>query len=334
MVEWHRADSAALLIASSVRGYHIQMDKFTDSVIEDGEDDPRLRETSLLAGQASWLAAPNAKLTRHPIWVWVLKPASLGLLAVLAASPILVVLPIVADAFNVDISKTGVIMMACLVWASAASAYLFARLSGVLDVRDRLPVRKFRPERKASILDRLLGAEDELRLRKVADEALRDMLHRADAHETLMEPIPASQGTDVVNDQDASSELADGLPMPPVPKELHASLTPYGPEYIASIQRALWVHVDGLRGTLVDFDQEYFEIQSVIYDQVMEFLKAAEIEYRAASDAGDEKNAILLCNKCGLMRFWSHYHEIGSVTEVIDYIEMNKEELQLTTVNY
>jgi hypothetical protein len=310
------------------------MRKITDSVIEDDDADPRGRETSLLAGQASWLPVPNARLTLHPIWMWGLKPAALGLLAVLAASPILVVLPIIADAFNVDISKTGVILMTCLVWASATTAYLFARLSGVLDERDRLPGTRVRSERRTSIPGSLLGTEAELRLREVADEAVRDMLRRADAHGLLLGPIQTPQKIFVMDEQDACPELANGLLMPPVPKELRASLIPYGLEYIISIQRALSVHVDGLRGTLVDFDQEYFEIQSAIYDQVMEFLRSAELEHEVARNTGDEKNARFLWRKCEVMRLWAHYHEIGSVTEVIDFIEMNKEELQLTTTNY
>lgn len=446
------------------------------SAIEDGDADPQACQTLLPGTQVSRFTALNAKLIVHHVWMWGLKPASIGLLAVLAASPLLIVSPLVADALNVDISKTGVIVMACLVWTSATSAYLFARRSGVLDERDRLPRRKVRPERRASIVNHLLGVEDDAQVRKKADEVVRDLLrqaenlideerydealrlhrdamrkamrafqrtddywllylalyayygtflcamltgrteeaamavetgivragigierwpgvpefverqalfasmkwktglegvaylpddyshwpfddqksqadasaevvgsssseaaafsHQALHRQTFLAPILLAQGIDAMNNHGASKEIADGLPPPPIPKELFESLIPYGSDYIESIRQALSVYVDGLRGTLVDFDQEYFEIQSVIYDQVIQFLKSAEIEYRSARNSGHEENAKHLWKKCELMRLWAHYHEIGSVTEVIDYIETHKEELQLTTLNY
>ena len=281
----------------------------------------------------SRLTALNATLTLHPVWMWGLKPGFIGLLAVLAASPVLIVSPLVADAFNVDISKTAIVVVACLVWMSATAAYLFARRSGVLDERDRLPRRKTHPKIKASLVGTMLGVEDDA---AIPTKAHSDRASDAKASPGQTSPrfVVVSQGIDAVNDIETYLERASSLPPPPIPKELCESLTPYGQEYIASIRQALSTYVDSLRGTLIDFDQEYFEIQNVIYDQVIQFLKSAEIEYRTARNAEHEENARLLWKKCELMRLWAHYHEIGSVTEVIDYIENHKEKLQLTTLNY
>lgn len=127
----------------------------------------------------SRLSALNATLTLHPVWMWGLKPAFIGLLAVLAASPVLIVFPFVADAFNVDISKTTVVVMACLVWISATAAYLVARRSGVLDSRDRLPGWKKRPKRKALLIGKMLGVEDNATIRARNHEAVRDVLRQA-----------------------------------------------------------------------------------------------------------------------------------------------------------
>jgi hypothetical protein len=121
---------------------------------------------SLPVRQTARRAALNASLTLHPVWMWGLKPAFIGLLGVLAASPLLVVFPLVANALNVAISKTAVVVMACLVWASGTSAYLFARRPGVLDERDRLPRRKTRPKRKISLVGRMSGAEDDVEIRR------------------------------------------------------------------------------------------------------------------------------------------------------------------------
>lgn len=121
----------------------------------------------------------NATLTLHPVWMWGLKPAFIGLLAVLALSPVLIVSPLVADAFNVDISITAVVVMACLVWLSATAAYLIARRSGVLDSRDRLPARKKRPRKKTSLVEKMLDVEDEAMTRARNHEAVRDLLRQA-----------------------------------------------------------------------------------------------------------------------------------------------------------
>lgn len=141
--------------------------------------DRQFDRTSLYDRPVSRLTALNATLTIHPVWMWGLKPAFIGLLAVLAASPVLIVSPLLADAFNVDISKTAVVVVACLVWISATAAYLFARRSGVLDERDRLPVRKKRQKKKTSLVGKMLDVEDNAMIRARNHEAVRDLLRQA-----------------------------------------------------------------------------------------------------------------------------------------------------------
>jgi hypothetical protein len=161
----------------------------------------------------SRLTALNATLTLHPVWMWGLKPAFIGLLAVLAASPVLIVSPLVADAFNVDISKTAVVVVACLVWISATAAYLFARRSGVLDERDRLPRRNAHPKTKALLVGTMPGVEDDA---AIPTNAHSDRASDAKASPGQTSPrfVVVSQGFDAVNETEAYPERASSLPPP------------------------------------------------------------------------------------------------------------------------
>lgn len=142
-----------------------------------------LNDSALLTNdkRASRLAALDAAVSSHPVRMWGLKPACIGLLAVFAASPILVVFPLVAEAFDVTVSKTAVVVAACLVWVFGASTYVLARGSGVLDEHDRLPKRKTRSKSRGSLIGRMLGVEDEAVMRASAHEAVRDLLRQADS---------------------------------------------------------------------------------------------------------------------------------------------------------
>lgn len=156
------------------------MTKNTRPAIDDEHVELEALKTLLPAMETSRLAALNAKLIAHPIWIWGLKPASIGLLAVFAASPLLIASPIVADAFNAKISKNSVILMAILVWASATLAYVFARRSGVLDERDR-PRKSVSSRRKNSARSRLLGVDDRSEVRKETEEVVTNLLRQAES---------------------------------------------------------------------------------------------------------------------------------------------------------
>ena len=155
------------------------MTKRVEAMLEDDGDLRQAGETAPPVRRTSRLVALDAKLIRHPLWLWGVKPVSLGILAVLATSPLLIVLPLVADAFDMHFPKSGVIVMAFLVWAPATSIYFAARLSGALDERDRLSRKKKLPGRKTSFVNRLLGVEDEATVRQKANDVVRALLREA-----------------------------------------------------------------------------------------------------------------------------------------------------------
>jgi hypothetical protein len=103
-------------------------------------------------------ATTNETMLRHPAWVWGGKPALVGMLAVFAASPLLLVSPIVADVLDANISLAGVILLAAIVWAAATVAYLAARWTGYLDQHDRTPKRRASQIEKRSRISEQFGA--------------------------------------------------------------------------------------------------------------------------------------------------------------------------------
>lgn len=157
-----------------------QMTKTRDSATQDDDAVLQALQASLSTTQTPCLIALNAKLTLHPIWMWGLKPALIGLLAVFAASPLLIVFPIIADVFSMGISKTDVVVMAFLVWTSATLAYIVARRSGILDERDRLPTRSMRSRRKKITMNQFLGVKCDSEVRMETDEVVRNLLHQAE----------------------------------------------------------------------------------------------------------------------------------------------------------
>lgn len=106
-----------------------------------------------------WLVRPHDQLPRemrsswakryqHSAWVWGAKPALIGLLAVLSASPLLLVSPIVGEIMDLDINLNGVFILAAVLWAAATAAYLTARKTGYLDENDRTPSKRAAIEMK------------------------------------------------------------------------------------------------------------------------------------------------------------------------------------------
>jgi hypothetical protein len=140
-----------------------------------------------------WRTSVKARIARHPAWQWGGKPAAIGLLAVLAASPLLAVSPVVADMIDADISLNGVIALALLVWVFAALVYLAARATGYLDDRDRTPkARAARTEERVRISD-LFGVRiDEAPEPPIADK-VRDLLSKASENFTSRNDEPALQ---------------------------------------------------------------------------------------------------------------------------------------------
>lgn len=125
--------------------------------------------------------AMKASILRHPGWLWGGKPALVGALAVIAASPLLLVSPVIADVVGADISLAGVLWLAALVWASAALAYLVARWTGYLDERDRPPHRRAAATDSKSRISELFGARIDEAPQPSVQDRVRDLLARASA---------------------------------------------------------------------------------------------------------------------------------------------------------
>jgi hypothetical protein len=125
--------------------------------------------------------ARTALILRHPGWLWGGKPVLVGLLAVIAASPLLLVSPVVTDAMGASISLVGVLWLAGFVWASASMAYLVARRTGYLDEHDRTPNKRAALIGRKPRISELFGARIDETPEPSVQEAVRDLLARASA---------------------------------------------------------------------------------------------------------------------------------------------------------
>lgn len=120
------------------------------------------------------------RLKTHPLWLWGLKPSIIGGVAVFAASPLLITLPMVADAYDiVRMSKTLFVVLVGFVWSAATSAYLIARWTGALDQYDRLRKRRAAPGSKGSGLRRIFVIKPPEKPDTRAADAARDLLRIA-----------------------------------------------------------------------------------------------------------------------------------------------------------
>jgi hypothetical protein len=125
--------------------------------------------------------AMKAAIQRHPGWLWGGKPALLGVLAVIAASPLLLASPVIADVVGADIPLAGLLWLAALVWASASLAYLVARWTGYLDERDRTPNRRAAAIDSKPRISELFGACIDASPQPCVQDRVRDLLARASA---------------------------------------------------------------------------------------------------------------------------------------------------------
>jgi hypothetical protein len=120
------------------------------------------------------------RLKTHPLWLWGLKPSIIGGMAVFAASPLLIILPMVADAYDiVRMSKTLFVVLVGFVWSAATSAYLIARWTCALDQYDRLRKRRAAPGSKGSGLRRIFVIKPPEKPDTRATDAARDLLRIA-----------------------------------------------------------------------------------------------------------------------------------------------------------
>jgi hypothetical protein len=125
--------------------------------------------------------ATKAAILQHPGWLWGGKPALLGVLAVIAVSPLLLASPVIADVVGADISMVGVLWLAALVWASASLAYLVARWTGYLDERDRPPHRRAAATDSKPRISESFGARIDEAPQPSVQDRVRDLLARASA---------------------------------------------------------------------------------------------------------------------------------------------------------
>lgn len=141
----------------------------------------------------NWLVRPHdhsprkwsshwAKRYEYRVWVWGAKPALIGLLAVLASSPVLLVSPIIGEVVNLDITSNGVLVVAATVWIAATAAYLAARKTGYLDENDRTPAKRAALRMKKARMAEQCSEETESQPSMSVADTARQLLSNASAH--------------------------------------------------------------------------------------------------------------------------------------------------------
>ena len=77
--------------------------------------------------------ALKTAIAQSLVWQWVAKPPLIGLLGVIAASPLLVMVPVL----NMGVSAKDALIAAGVIWMLGTLSYLAARALGILDGHDR-----------------------------------------------------------------------------------------------------------------------------------------------------------------------------------------------------
>lgn len=127
-----------------------------------------------------------------------------------------------------------------------------------------------------------------------------------------------------MNDQDTSSNLANGLPSPPIPQRLRELLKDY-PGHLARIQEVLnRVAMDHAKSIPL-FEQAIWALEG----RTSAFIREAQAELEAAQAAGDVEEIALAETKASLMRRAADPNSgLKGLHELWDFFQLHKELLK------
>lgn len=139
----------------------------------------------------------------------------------------------------------------------------------------------------------------------------------------LIKIFVVSHGIDAVNNRDTSSNLANGLPPPPIPQRLRELLKDY-PQHLMRIQEVLNRVVLDHAKSVPLFEQAVWALEG----RTSAFIREAQAELEAAQEAGDPAAIARAEAKAKLMRRSGNSNDglkLFFMDDLWDYFEANKE---------
>ncbi len=139
----------------------------------------------------------------------------------------------------------------------------------------------------------------------------------------LIKLFVVAHGIDAVNNRDSSSNLANGLPPPPIPQRLRELLKDY-PQHLMRIQEVLNRVVLDHAKSVPLFEQAVWALEG----RTSAFIREAQAELEATQEAGDPAAIARAEAKAKLMRRSGNSNDglkLFFMDDLWDYFEANKE---------